>query len=111
VTVGGISSAVPRQRQARIASNRPHTVGPWLSVGWVVLWLSLLLVMAAAIGRSLPVANGAIVSQAEANDQAQADGPCPALNRYGSGTLTVVQLDDIHYEQCPTLSEPQRDGN
>jgi hypothetical protein len=80
-------------------------------------WVSLVIVIDVAVGRALQVATENIASRADASEQAPpmaivyARGACPALDQHVNHTMTIDELHDLQDQLCPTLSEPQREGN
>ena len=107
---------VHRKRPA-VVLEPARTVVPWLTVGKVVAWVCLVIVIDVALGRALQLAAENIPNRADTSEQAQpidivyARGACPALDRYANRPMTIDELHDLQDQLCPTLSEPQRTGN
>ena len=116
--VGAFSSTQHfRRKRSAVVLEPARTVAPWLTVGKVVAWVSLVIVIDVAVGRALQLAAENIASRADTSEQAQpidivyARGACPALDRYVNRPMTIDELHDLQDKLCPTLSEPQRTGN
>jgi hypothetical protein len=109
---------VRHSQQPRPVAAQTRTFAAWLTVGKVVAWVSLVILIDVAIGRGRQLAAESISSGADASDQAHpveieivyARGACPALDKYVDHTMTIDELHDLQDRLCPTLSDPQRSG-
>ena len=85
----------------------------WSTLGQIVAWVCLVVVIALGVGRALQIATVNAVTRADESELilgkgiADTRGPCPALDEYVNRTMTIDELRDLQDRLCPDLSELQ----
>jgi len=89
----------------------------WWTVGQIVAWVCLIVVIALVVGHALQIATENTVTRAdgteltEGMDIGYTRGTCSALDRHVNRTMTLDELRDLQDQWCPDLSEPQHSAN